>query len=479
MSERGLPARRQAKGLVAAGLVLALVWSSAVFRWVAWDAVGSWVQARATEVALLGVSVLLLGGGLWTYVTRQPRAARPPALSWSVVAVAALVITAVGWGATGWLLAEAAKAKDPSAAKVEAIKTGLGIGAGTGGLFALLLAVRRQWHQELTASDTTFDATERRVTELYTKAVEQLGSGHAAVRLGGLYALGRLAQNTPEQRQTIVYVLCAYLRMPYDLAAPAPAADADQQTRDRHRDLVQEREVRLTAQRILTDHLDPGTDMFWGDSINLDLTGATLLDFDMQHCHVHDARFANAVFHGHAQFGNTTFHGAASFSGATFTGAAWFDSSTTFHGVAQFADAAFHDTVLFANATFNDTAQFARATFKATALFGKATFRAVTVFEGAVFDDIVWFDKATFAGTAFSKAIFRGVARFPEARFAGTALFDHVTFEAAAMFDKAGFGDRTSFDAAVFHDTASFAGATRGLLAFQPAQLRQPETGVS
>lgn len=403
----------------------------------------------------------------------------PPALSWSVVAVAALVITAVGWGATGWLLAEAAKAKDPSAAKVEAIKTGLGIGAGTGGLFALLLAVRRQWHQELTASDTTFDATERRVTELYTKAVEQLGSGHAAVRLGGLYALGRLAQNTPEQRQTIVYVLCAYLRMPYDLAAPAPAADADQQTRDRHRDLVQEREVRLTAQRILTDHLDPGTDMFWGDSINLDLTGATLLDFDMQHCHVHDARFANAVFHGHAQFGNTTFHGAASFSGATFTGAAWFDSSTTFHGVAQFADAAFHDTVLFANATFNDTAQFARATFKATALFGKATFRAVTVFEGAVFDDIVWFDKATFAGTAFSKAIFRGVARFPEARFAGTALFDHVTFEAAAMFDKAGFGDRTSFDAAVFHDTASFAGATRGLLAFQPAQLRQPETGVS
>jgi hypothetical protein len=35
---------------------------------------------------------------------------------------------------------------------VEAIKTGLSIGAGTGGVFALLLAVRRQWHQELTAA---------------------------------------------------------------------------------------------------------------------------------------------------------------------------------------------------------------------------------------------------------------------------------------------------------------------------------------
>jgi len=479
MSERGLPARRQATGLLATGLLLALLWSSVAFGWIDWTAVGNWVQERATAVALLGVSLSLICGGLWVFLARRPRTTRPPALSWSVVAVAALVIAAVGWSATSWLLAEAATAKDPSAARVEAIKTGLGIGAGTGGLFALLLAVRRQWHQELTASDTTFDATERRITELYTKAVEQLGSGHAAVRLGGLYALGRLAQNTPEQRQTIVNVLCAYLRMPYDPIDAPPAPEVGQEARDQYRDLIQEREVRLTAQRILTDHLKPGTDVFWGESINLDLAGATLLDFDLQHCHVHDARFANAVFRGHAQFGNTTFHGAASFSGATFTDAAWFDSATTFHGVAQFGDAAFHNTVLFANATFDGTALFARATFKATVLFAKADFKAVTVFEGAVFDDIVWFDKATFAGTAFTKVIFRSAARFPEARFHGTALFDDVAFEGVALFDNVAFSDRTSFDGAVFRDTAAFGGATRGLRTFRPAQLQPPESGVS
>ena len=59
------------------------------------------------------------------------------------------------------------------------------------------------------------------VTELYTKAVEQLGSDKAPVRLGGLYALERLAQDNPAQHQTIVNVICAYLRMPFSATPPA------------------------------------------------------------------------------------------------------------------------------------------------------------------------------------------------------------------------------------------------------------------
>ncbi|MFI9388930.1 hypothetical protein [Kutzneria sp. NPDC052558] len=143
-----------------------------------------------------------------------------------MVAAAAVVIAAVAWGATIGLWHVASAAKDPAAAQVEAIKTGLSIAAGTGGVFALLLAVRRQWHQEVsTAADsehkervaaaTEADATARRITELYTKAADQLGSGKAPVRLAGLYALERLAQDNPRQRPTIVQVLCAYLRMPY------------------------------------------------------------------------------------------------------------------------------------------------------------------------------------------------------------------------------------------------------------------------
>ncbi len=78
-----------------------------------------------------------------------------------------------------------------------------------------MLAFRRQRHQEVATVWTDADATERRITELYTKAVEQLGSEKAPVRLGGLYALERLAQDNPDHRQTIVNVICAYLRMPF------------------------------------------------------------------------------------------------------------------------------------------------------------------------------------------------------------------------------------------------------------------------
>jgi len=93
---------------------------------------------------------------------------------------------------------------------------------------ALLLAIRRQLLAETAhelaernhqialqaQAHTETDAAERRVTDLYTTAVEQLGSADAAVRLGGLYDLERVAQNNPAQRQTIVNVLCAYLRIP-------------------------------------------------------------------------------------------------------------------------------------------------------------------------------------------------------------------------------------------------------------------------
>lgn len=61
------------------------------------------------------------------------------------------------------------------------------VGAGTGGIVALVLARRRQWSTEQADEHARHDADERRITELYTKAADQLGSDKAAVRLAGLY----------------------------------------------------------------------------------------------------------------------------------------------------------------------------------------------------------------------------------------------------------------------------------------------------
>jgi hypothetical protein len=131
----------------------------------------------------------------------------------AVTAVLAAVAVLVSWV---WVSRTGLDAKDRAAAQLDVLKTGLSIGLGGGGIFALYLWWRRQRSteedldqreralelQHQVAATTEDEARERRITELYTKAAEQLGSDKAPVRLAGLYALERLAQGTPDQRQT-------------------------------------------------------------------------------------------------------------------------------------------------------------------------------------------------------------------------------------------------------------------------------------
>jgi membrane protein implicated in regulation of membrane protease activity len=49
------------------------------------------------------------------------------------------------------------------------------------------------------------------ITDRYTKAIEQLGSDKLAVRLGGIYALERIATDSPQDRATIAEVLSAFV----------------------------------------------------------------------------------------------------------------------------------------------------------------------------------------------------------------------------------------------------------------------------
>lgn len=381
--------------------------------WVDWPALGQWLRPHVGLVVVFGMGGALLA----TAVTRAVQGAwrrrsAPRTLSWWVVTAAGVVVAGVAWGATTWLLREADQAKDPAAARVEAIKTGLAIGAGTGGVFALLLAVRRQWHQELSAVGAEHDASERRVTELYTKAVEQLGSDKAAVRMGGLYALERVAQNTPDQRQTVVNVLCAYLRLPFTPPSTSPRRLGIRRPhRPRHtrsgvitiRSPVasttssstgdDELEVRLAAQRILAKHLHPGptpttpTDTFW-ENIDLNLVGATLVNLNLDGCSVHSATFYRARFTRGATFNGARFTDIARFGGARFT------------GIARFNETRFGGYAWFAGARFTGYTRFAGARFTGDARFTGAQFTDGVSFAGARFTGYAWFTRAQFTGPA-------------------------------------------------------------------------------
>jgi uncharacterized protein YjbI with pentapeptide repeats len=68
------------------------------------------------------------------------------------------------------------------------------------------------------------------VRELYTHAVDQLGADDITVRLGGIYALERIAKDSPADQRTVVEVVSAFVREKARPAAPAKdgisAADA-------------------------------------------------------------------------------------------------------------------------------------------------------------------------------------------------------------------------------------------------------------
>ena len=59
----------------------------------------------------------------------------------------------------------------------------------------------------------THELTEQgQVTDRYTKAIEQLGSDKLDVRIGGIYALERIARDSARDHPTVMEVLTAFIR---------------------------------------------------------------------------------------------------------------------------------------------------------------------------------------------------------------------------------------------------------------------------
>jgi hypothetical protein len=404
---------------------------------------------------------------------------RPPLPRWTVPVVALLVLglaavaSVLLWHWVDELTLNDALVEKKATAHLDVLKLAASIAVGGGGLFALYLAARRQRTQELelaqrekvqahaeqvqkhaeqvaehnrkhaekvqehaaqvaeanrvhaerVAEATERDAAARRVTDLFTKSVEQLGSEKAAVRLGGMYALERLAQDNPDQRPTVVNVFCAYLRMPFEPPGTPPAPEnTDYKTAlAEHRERVQEREVRVAAQRILRDHLHKGTQkqspaIYWPDT-DLDLTNAHLINFNLNHCTVRSAIFRSATFTGPTYFVSATFTRYADFRSATFTSYADFRSAT-FTGSADFRSATFTGPADFGAATFSDFTDFESATFTRYADFQSATFTRYADFQSATFSDFTDFESTTFTDTAnFESTTFTHGAPLEIARF--------------------------------------------------------------
>jgi hypothetical protein len=101
---------------------------------------------------------------------------------------------------------------------------------GFGGM-VLLLGAYLTWRQtqlSRAASREELQLTrEGQLTDRFTRAVDQLGSKDVAVRVGGVYALGRIADESITDRASIADLLTAYVRRnapwPPDPKSPFPA----------------------------------------------------------------------------------------------------------------------------------------------------------------------------------------------------------------------------------------------------------------
>ncbi len=344
---------------------------------------------------------------------------------------------------------------DSARVSVEIVKIALGFTAAAGALVALVVAYRRQLLQEV----DSYRSDQRVFTERYEAAAQQLGHEQAAVRLAGVHALARLADDWLEQRQTCVAVLCAYYRMPYSPTEAPPG----------------EREVRLTVMRSVRDHLLREADPSWR-GLDFDFRGATLDRADLSEIVLDDGGsmlFEEARFEGpltsfdgaligrsrvsfdRAKFagGEVSFSkvvglGRLSFIGARFEAGQVFFAETVFHEpcAALFVGARFAGShLLFGNAVFKGgTVSFAAASVSA----GLIAFMAADIENGLLdFSGTTFSGGAVGFGSATTTLPFPGLGvthQFPGARLVG----GRITFRRARFI-----GGLVTFEGAVFGDT--------------------------
>jgi hypothetical protein len=226
---------------------------------------------------------------------------------------------------------------EPTLSKAEAIKTGGLAGGAVVALYALWLNDRRRRTDEARHELESDKAADER----FARSVELLGNQADQVRVGALHALAWLADSVPRYKQTVLDVFCAYLRRPFiHPSYQARADDPDQIVPDDSSEADRERQVRLTAQRLIADLLP------WGrnpdpTAYHLDLSGASL-----EYLRLEGRRIGRLTARRTRFFGITRLSGLHAGKPALFTGAA-------FLGRLDLREAQFKGGISFQDTTFD------------------------------------------------------------------------------------------------------------------------------
>ena len=213
----------------------------------------------------------------------------------------------------------------------------LTLGAGLFAAAALIFTalnfnlLRRNSEQADRWQRRTYELTEQgQVTDRYTKAVEQLGSYNKLdVRIGGIYALERVAHDSPRDHPTVMEVLAAFVREHSREQWPSPADNEpgtgppERMTRPDvqaavtvigRRETAHDRQSVNLGAATLTGADLTGANLTRANLTRTDLTGADLTGADLSGADLTGAKLARAKLTGAKLTG-------AKLTGAKLTGA--------------------------------------------------------------------------------------------------------------------------------------------------------------
>ena len=323
--------------------------------------------------------------------------------------------------------------------------------------------------------------------ERYTKAVEQLGSQEAPVRMGGVYTLVGLVDEWLEEKslsdderfkegQVIINNLCAYIRSPFtltsyydELSEDAPSLEGIYKDKKEEfyvdkATLDSETDVRLSIIKEIHDRIqgpDKNTPGAWSD-FEYDFSGSTFFyPIDLTNSYyAKPINFSGSTYQGWANFRGSTYQSRADFSGSTYKEGADFSGSTyqwaNFRGSTyQWADFS-RSTYQWANFTGStyQWADFSRSTYKEGADFSGSTYKEGADFSGSTYQ---W---AYFSGSTYQWANFTG-STYQWADFSGStykegADFSRSTYKEGADFSRSTYKDVTDFSGSIFYQKVYF-----------------------
>lgn len=165
------------------------------------------------------------------------------------------------------------------------------------------------WRRAKAAEQTVAVAQEGQITERFTRAIEQLGSEKMEIRLGGIFALERIARDSKKDHWQVIEVLTAYVRE----NAPADGISNPKPFRSVSVDIQAILEV-LGRRKVAYESPNQKLNLRMTDLRGAELEGAILQNVDLRMTDLHNVIFKDADLRGakmfHASIRNANLDGA-------------------------------------------------------------------------------------------------------------------------------------------------------------------------